>query len=162
MEMAGVKAEEFLACDGVAEVKFVRADGAALCADTKEFWLDGIKVILDRKWFFEDGVERGRQALARGFSVGGRVLEAIRNPHVCHARRFQRFAYRSADFASPDAVLDPELADCFVGMRKRETVRGFRMREASGVKIKSEAIPASPGDPIFEMRRRDFIAVHFP
>src|SRR5436190_11740852 len=46
MEMAGVETEQLLARDGVAEVEFVRADGATLRADAEEFSFHGIEVVL--------------------------------------------------------------------------------------------------------------------
>src|SRR6185436_15009261 len=84
MEMAGVEAEQFEARDGIAEIEFVRANGAALHADAEEFRLDGIKIVLRRERLLEDGVERGGEAFARSLPVGRRVLETVGYPEVGH------------------------------------------------------------------------------
>lgn len=58
-------------------------------------------------------------------------------------------------------MLDPEIADAFVRMGESETICGFRMRETGGVEIHAHLVRLGPIDPVFEMFRLDFVAIHF-
>jgi hypothetical protein len=58
-------------------------------------------------------------------------------------------------------MLDPELADVFVRVRQREAVGRLGMREAGGVEIQADADFLGPVNPVLEMLRLDFVAVHF-
>ena len=158
--MAGVEAEQFAARDGVAEVEFVRADGATLRADAKEFSFNGVEVVFCRERLLENFVERGGETFARSAPVGGRVLESVGNPDVGDAGRPESFAHRGADFARAAAVFNPELANAFVAMREGEAVSRFWMCEARRVEVEAEPVGFGPGNPVLKVRDFDFVAVH--
>ena len=160
MEMAGVEAKQLAARDGVAEIEFVRANGATLRADAKEFRLNGVEVVLGGQWLLEDGVERGSEAFAGRLAIGGRVLETVGNPEVGHAGCAERLADRGADFARANAVCDPKLADGLVRVREGEAIGGLGMREASRIEVEAEAVRFRPVDPVHEVVDFDFVSVH--
>ena len=65
---------------GIAEIEFVRANGAALRTDAEEFWLNGVEMVFRGERLLEDGVERGGEAFTRRLAIGGCVLESIALP----------------------------------------------------------------------------------
>ena len=108
----------FLFRIGIAEIELVRTDDVALRADAEQLALDRIEVVLRVELLGEDGVERLGEPFARAAAVDRQVLVAVGNPDVGDAGRAERLAERGADLAAGDAVLDPELADAFVGAGK--------------------------------------------
>src|SRR6266576_2744527 len=140
MEMTGVEAEQFLPCDGVAQVKLVRANRAALSPDAKELRLDRVKREAGRERLLEYRIERSSKPFAWSVAVRWRVLEAVGNPHVGHAGLAQRLAHRRADLARANAVFDPELPNGRVAMRQRKSIGRFGMRKTGRIKVQPEAL----------------------
>ena len=64
----------------------------------------------------------GAVTLARALAINGRVLHAVRDPHVGDAGRSEGLANRGADAPANDAMVDPELANLRVAMGQRESV----------------------------------------
>ena len=58
-------------------------------------------------------------------------------------------------------MLDPELPDALVSMRKSEPVGGFRVKKAGWIEIKPEPVRLCPGNPVLEIFRSDCIAICF-
>src|SRR5262245_20099439 len=93
-------------------------------------------------------------------AVGGRVLVAVGNPDVGDAGLAERLSDGGADLATAHAMFNPKLANGRVTMRQREAVGGFRMRKTGGIEIESDAARLRPSDPVPEMFRFNFVAIH--
>lgn len=57
-------------------------------------------------------------------------------------------------------MVDPELADFVVGVRKGKAVRAQRVREAGGVKVRAQLVGFRPRHPVRKVLRFDFITRH--
>ena len=107
---------------------------------------------------FADGfIQRGQQALTRGQSVYGDVLHAVRDPDIHYRWRAKLLAKISRDAAAGFDMVDPELADFIVGMRKGKPVRAQRVREAGRVKIQTQPVGFRPRHPVRKVFRFDFV-----
>src|SRR5690348_9812116 len=88
------------------------------------------------------------QSSSRGARRSAAVLVTIGDPDVGDGRRSQFLSKVFANPAARDAVLNPELANAFVTMGKRKSIRRFGMRKTGGVEIDAVAIclcPILPG-----------------
>ena len=159
--MPGIKADEFLMFHRVAEVELVHADRIAFRADTEELAFNRIAVVLRIEPLLEDGVERFGEPLTRSAPVGGGVFHAVGNPDVGDGRRTQRLAHCRADLTAGLTMLNPKLTDAFVLMRQRKAAGGFGMRKACGIEVQADTEGPGPCDPVAEMARLNFIAIHF-
>src|SRR5439155_3204322 len=88
------------------------------------------------------------------------VLETIRNPNIGDASLAKGAANSSADFATDNSVLDPELANAYVTMRQGESVSGFRVREKCGIEVQPQAVVFGPINPAAEVLGSKLVAVH--
>ena len=102
-------------------------------------------------------IQRGQQALTRGQSVYGDVLHAVRDPDIHYRWRAKLLAKISRDAAAGFDMVDPELADFIVGMRKGKPVRAQRVREAGRVKIQTQPVGFRPRHPVRKVFRFDFV-----
>ena len=151
--MASVEAVgDVAAFDCVAEVELVRADGVGFGTDAEELGLDGVEVVFGVEFFGEDFFEGSGEAFAGGGPVKGGVLGAVGYPNIGDGAGAEYFAEVGADAAGGGAVVDPELTDFFVAVRKR-AVGGERVGEAGWVEIEAVEIersgPVHPGGEVF-------------
>src|SRR5271154_3749132 len=125
-------------------MKFMQADDKTFAADAEQFWLKRVEVQPRRNELLENCIKRSREPRARRVAIGRRVLHAVGDPDVRHARLTERPAHRRADFARTDAMPDPKFTNRFVAMRQRETISGLRMRETSRIEVEAEAVFLRP------------------
>ncbi len=157
--MPGVERQQLLARYRVTHVEFERANRIAFGADAEELGFHRVEVNLGIDGFGEYLVQRIRQALARPRAVDGCVFVSIGNPEVGHRGRAKLAAHFGADLAAGDSVLDPEIADAFIGVSQGEAVGRFGMRKIRLVEVHSQAVGLGPIDPTLEVAGLDFVTV---
>ena len=159
--MTGVEADERLILHGVAEIKLMHTHRVAFRTDAEEFAFDGVEVVFRLSFFLKTAssdCSRRSRGLRRSAGVsfmpsGIQTLVTVGEPVVLPiAAPISRLAL---------AMFNPELADALVMMRECETARGLGMREARWVEIEPDALGLGPINPVLEMLRLDFVAVHF-
>ena len=157
--MSSIQAEQLLATDGVAHVKFMRSGRIAFAANAKEFALNGIDRQRCIVLLLEHAVERVHQPVARGQTVSGRILVAVRRPKIVQDRRLGLRPDRGGDVATTAAVLNPEIADALIAVREGATVGCLRVSEECRIEIDADADAVGPIDPVLEVVVSDLVAV---
>jgi hypothetical protein len=157
MVVSRVERIEDLAGQRVPEVELVRTDRVALVADAEQLSFDRVQVVRAVERILEDRVERLDEPFAGPDAIDRRVLHAVRNPEVRHARRPQRLSDGRAYPTGGTPVADPELARLAIGVREREA-RGTRVREERRIEIQTDAESPRPFDPAAEMLGANLVA----
>jgi hypothetical protein len=160
MKMARIEAQQLAVAERVAEVEFVRTHHVALGAEAEELAFDRIALLLRIHRLGKNRVERFGKPLPRTSAVDRRILGAVGNPDVRHARRAQRPAQRRTDAPANDAMLNPETANGRIAMSQGKTVGRLGMSEEGWIEVKPQAAAACPLDPVAKMGRLQLIAVH--
>src|ERR1043166_4364685 len=139
----------------------MRTHDITFAAEAKQFWFHCIEIPSRRNIFFKNGIQRSAQTLARRNSIRRRVLVAVGNPDIGHARCPESASESGANLTTTPPMLDPKLADGFVAVGQGESVRGLGMRKKSWIEIETEPVLFGPGHPVPKMFGTHFIPIHF-
>ena len=144
MIVTGVERKRHSVLLCVCEIELVRADGAALRADTEHLALYRVDGVLAVDLFREYLVIGLHETLTEGVAVYGDILHSVGYPMVIHNGSAELLTDILGDAATSLAVVYPKAADARIGMRKGEAVGAVLMRKICGVKVDTEAVFLSP------------------
>ena len=147
MIVAGVECGHTVVLCGVCYIEFVGAYGRAFNADTEYLAFKTVCAVLVVDIVSEDLVERVGQTCAVSVKVYRSILKAVGYPDVVEYAVVELLADVFADLSRCDYMVDPELTDSFVVVRKGEAVCAQRMREAGRVEVELDAYVLCPVDP---------------
>ena len=144
----------------VAHIELVRTNGE--CFDTNCEYLGFYSVlgVLGIELLSFDLVERIEEARTGCNLIVAVILVSVGNPDVVYGTDTCALTEELGDLSGLDAVVDPELTDTFVGMRKCKTVGALGMREASGGEVETDLLLTSSVCPLCEAICVDGISVY--
>ena len=117
--MTGIDGVHLLAGSTVGGVEIMTAHGVALQSDTKQFGLEAVLYAI--QLLLHNLIERGSQDFAVLLALYGHVLASIVYPDVHDTGIVLRLTHGVGDTTATLGVLNPEVADGLIGVRKSET-----------------------------------------
>ena len=158
--MSHIETEKYAPGQRVIGIKIIGANRIIFHAQSKELALNCINTFgTYAQTIVKNSIQCLHQTLAGRPPVSGMVFGTIGNPVIVDNFIPQRFPNGFRNAAARNTVLNPEIANIFIGMAQSKAIIRFGMCKICWIKINADIMRLCPIDPARKVLRLQGVAI---